>query len=90
MVHHILEGSGGVAKAKIHDHWFVETILCFERCFMLISIFDAYFVKASFYIEFGKDERVLYFCDQFWYKGKRVLVANCPFIDAPIVLYWSL
>ena len=50
MVHHILKGGRGVAKTKIHDHWFIEAILCLERCFVLVPIFDAYFVKASFLV----------------------------------------
>ena len=56
MVHHVLEGSGGIAKTEIHDHWFIEAILCFERRFMLIPVFDSYFVKASFYVKLGEDE----------------------------------
>ena len=63
MVHHVLEGGGGVAEAEIHNHRFIEAILRFERCFMLVSVFDPDFVKAPFYVEFGKNERVLYFCD---------------------------
>ena len=56
MVHHVLEGSGGVAKAEIHNHWFIETILRLERCFMLISILDVYFVETPFYVKLRKDK----------------------------------
>ena len=90
MVHHVLECCRGVAEAKVHDHGFIQAVLCFECCFVLISIFDVYFVEAPFYVEFGEDERVLYFCDQFWYKGKWVSVVNCPFVNASIILYWPL
>ena len=57
---------------------------------MLISVSDTYFVEASFDIEFGEDERILNFRDQFWDKGKWISVADCPFVDASIILYQSL
>ena len=56
MVHHVLKSSRGVAEAKIHNHWLIETILRLERCFMLVSVFDAYFVETPFYVELRKDE----------------------------------
>ena len=90
VVHHVLEGCGRVAEPEIHDHGFIQPILCLERGFVLVSIFDAYFVKASFYVELGEDERILYFCDKFWYEGKWVSIANRSFVNTPVVLYWSL
>ena len=63
MVHHVLKGGGGIAEAEIHNHRFIEAVLCFERRFMLVSVFDPHLVKAPFYIKFGENERVLYFCD---------------------------
>ena len=90
MVHHVLEGCGGVAESEIHDHGFVQPILCLERSFMLVTIFDAYFVEASFYVELGEDECVSYFCDQFWYERKWISIANCPFVNTSVVLYQSL
>ena len=57
---------------------------------MLISVLDTYFVEASFNVELGEDECVLYFCDQFRDEGKWVSVADCPFVNTPIVLYRSL
>ena len=56
MVHRVLKGSGGVAEAEIHNHWLIETILHLERCFMLVSIFDAYLVETPFYVKLRKDE----------------------------------
>ena len=34
VVHHILECDWGVAQAKVHDHGFIEAMLCFECCFV--------------------------------------------------------
>ena len=90
MVHHILEGCGGVAEPEIHDHRFIQPILRLEHGFVLVSVFDAYFVKSSFYVELGEYKRISYFSDQLWYEGKWISIANCPFIDASIVLYWPL
>ena len=63
VVHHVLEGSGGVAETKVHDHGFVQAIFRLECCFVLISVLDTYFVEASFDVERGEDECILYFCD---------------------------
>ena len=63
VVHHVLEGRGGVTEPEIHNHGFIQPVLCLERGFVLVAIFDAYFVKASFYIELGEDECVPHFCD---------------------------
>ena len=57
---------------------------------MLVPVFDVYFIEASFDVEFGENECFLYFCDQFWYEGEWVSVADCPFVDASVILYWSL
>ena len=90
VVHHILKGRGRVTEAKVHDHGFIQAVLCFECGFVLVTILDTYFVETSFYVELGEDKRVSYFCDQFWYKRKWVLIANCPFVNAPVVLDWPL
>ena len=63
VVHHVLEGCGGVAELEIHDHGFIQPVLRLECSFVLVTIFDAYFVKASFYVELGEDEHVSYFCN---------------------------
>ena len=90
MVHHVLEGRGGVTETKVHDHGFVQAILCFECCLVLISILDTHFIESSFNVEFSEDERILYFCDQFRNEGKWISIADCPLVDASIVLHQSL
>ena len=87
MVHHILEHGWGIAQAEVHDHWFIEAVLSFEHRFVLVSIFDAYFVKSSFYVELGKAKCVLYFCNSFLYEWKGVSVADSPSVYASVVLY---
>ena len=63
MVHHVLEGRWGIAEPKIHDHGFVEAIFCLECGLMLIPVFDAYFIEASFYVELGENECISDFSD---------------------------
>ena len=90
MIHHILECGWGVIKTKVHDHWFIEAIFCFEYCFVLVSIFDPYLIEGSFYIEFCEDEGILYVCDQLRYEGKWVSIADSPLVNSSVVLYRSL
>ena len=63
VVHHFLECGWGITLAEVHDHWFIEAVFCFECHFVLVPIFDSYFVEASFYVELGENEGFLYFCD---------------------------
>ena len=90
VVHHILKSCGGVAESEIHDHGFIQSILCLECSFVLVTFLNTDFVKASFYVELGEDKCVSHFGDQFWYERKRISIANCPFVNAPIVLDWPL
>ena len=90
MIHHVLEGCRGVTEAKVHDHWFIQTILGLKRRFMLVSLFDVYFIETPFDVELGEDERILYFSYELWYQREWVSVANRPLVNSSVVLYWSL
>ena len=63
VVHHVLEGCGRIAESKIHNHGFIQPVLCLEYDFVLVTIFDTHFVKASFYVELGEDKCISHFCD---------------------------
>ena len=63
VIHHVLKSGWGVAQAKIHDHWFVEAVLGFEHCFVLIAVFDVYIIEPSFHIKLGEDKCVSNFCN---------------------------
>ena len=41
LIHHCLEGCGGITQAKKHDCGLKESIACFERCFVFIALLDA-------------------------------------------------
>ena len=40
VIHHCLEGSGGVSEAKEHNSWFIEAVACFEGSFVFIALLD--------------------------------------------------
>ena len=39
VIHHRLEGGGGIREAKEHDHWFEETAIRLERGLPLVAVF---------------------------------------------------
>jgi hypothetical protein len=45
-VNHLLKGGRGMAEADKHNHGFVETMICDEGSFSLISISDANVVET--------------------------------------------
>src|ERR1700677_3397006 len=51
LIHHRLEGCGGVAKSKKHDSGLKESISCFERRFVFITFFDSNVVVSPSYVE---------------------------------------
>ena len=38
VVHHRLEGRGGVCEAEEHDHWFEQAAIRLERGFPLVAV----------------------------------------------------
>src|SRR6202453_4801842 len=52
LIHHRLEGCGGVAKSKKHDSGLKESISCFERRFVFIALFDSNVVVSPSYVKF--------------------------------------
>ena len=50
VVHHHLECGRGVGQPKEHHHWFEETVACFERALLLVTVLYAYIVVATTYI----------------------------------------
>jgi hypothetical protein len=50
-VHHRLEGSWGVSKAKEHDSWFEEAFVGDEGCLPLVLFLDTNIVVSPSYVE---------------------------------------
>ena len=57
VVHHRLEGGGGVCEAKEHDHGFEEASIRFERSFPLVAIAHANVIVPPTDIQLRKERR---------------------------------
>ena len=56
VVHHGLEGGGGVSKSKVHDHGFPDAKIGLKCCFPLVAITDTDVVIPPLDIESGENE----------------------------------
>jgi hypothetical protein len=57
VIHHGLEGGGGIREAKEHDHWFEQAAICLERGFPLVTIAHANVVVPPTDIQLRKERR---------------------------------
>ena len=57
VIHHRLEGGGGICEAKEHDHWFEEAAICLERSLPLVAIVHADVVIPPADIQLHKECR---------------------------------
>jgi hypothetical protein len=57
VVHHRLEGGGGIREAKKHDHRFKEATIGFERGFPLVTVMHADVVIPPTDIQLRKERR---------------------------------
>jgi len=48
VIHHGLEGGGGVGQTKEHDSWFEESFASFEGGFIFIAFFNANVVVSCY------------------------------------------
>ena len=48
LIHHGLEGGGGVAESEEHDGWFEGSTMTYERGLPFVSFFDADVVVVTF------------------------------------------
>lgn len=59
VIHHSLEGSGRVGKAKEHNCGFLQAVVCFESHLMFIACLDMYIVVSPSNIQFCINVRLL-------------------------------
>ena len=57
VIHHGLEGCGGICEAKKHDHWLKEASIRLERSLSLVAIAHANVVVAPTDIQLCKEHR---------------------------------
>ena len=54
VVHHGLECCWGVAEAKEHDEWFIQSAIRLEGCLVFVSLFDANIVETPLQVELSE------------------------------------
>src|SRR6202453_1722969 len=89
LIHHRLEGCGGITQAKKHDCGLKESIACFEGCFMFVAFFDANIIVPPSNVKFRENGSATEVGDEIGDEGERVLVAYSETIDSSIILYWA-
>ena len=57
VIHHRLEGCGGICEAEEHDHWFKEAAIRLERSLPLITIAHTNVVVPPMDIQLCKERR---------------------------------
>ena len=65
VVHHSLEGGGGVCKTEEHDCWFKQSSVGDEGCFPFVPLFNAHVVVTPSDVKFGEEGGSLYSVDHF-------------------------
>src|SRR5260221_14744188 len=58
VVHHGLEGGGGVTQSEEHDEWLKESLVCGEGCLPLISFFKTDIVEAPAEVQVSEPFRI--------------------------------
>ena len=54
-VHEALESGWGISESKRHDSELIESKVCFESCFVYISMVHSYLMITSSQVDFGKE-----------------------------------
>jgi hypothetical protein len=88
-VHHGLEGSGRICKAKEHDSGFVKTTIGSEGSLPLISLLYADIVISPSDIKLCKILGILKGVDKVGDKGWRIAVLLGDVIQSTVVLDWA-
>jgi hypothetical protein len=88
-VHHHLESSRRVGEAEEHNCWFEGSLRSEEGSFPLISVFDANVVVSLADIELSEQGASTEVVNSLGNKGGDVPIFLGPFVDWPIILYWS-
>jgi hypothetical protein len=58
-IHHALEYCRRISQPKWHDHWFKESHICLEGCFVLVAFPDLDVVVPRSDVQFGEQPSIL-------------------------------
>src|ERR1700677_5315899 len=89
LIHHRLEGCGGIKQAKKHDCGLKESIACFEGRFMFVAFFDANIIVPPSNIEFRENGSTAEVGDEVGDEGEWILISDGEAVDTSVILYWS-
>src|ERR1700712_3308152 len=87
IIHHSLEGRGGVGQAEVHHQGFEESPVRPEGGLPLVALSDADVVKAPAYVEFRKEPGTLQSVNKVVDQGEWVPVLHGHRIERPVVLH---
>ena len=87
LVHHGLEGGGGVTKSEEHDGWFEGSAMTYKRGLPFISFLDLDVVVSPPEIDLREVLRSFELIDELRDEWERVVVPNRMFVQIPIILY---
>lgn len=87
IVHHALEGCGGVAHSEEHDERFVEAAVGDERGFPLVSVLDSDIREAPADVDFGKVLGSLESVEEFGNEREGITVLDRHVVELSVVLH---
>ncbi len=82
VVHHCLEGGGGVCEAEDHYRQLKEAAISAEHCFFFIALLDPNIVILPTDVQLGEVFCAMELVDE----RKRIAILNRHLIQFPIVL----
>ena len=93
-IHHGLKSGQGVCESEKHNHWFEQAAICFEGCFPLVSIANAYVIVSPSDIQLREEcqsatmhsrESIHQLLYQWQWGG----VSHSEHVEFAIVLHWT-
>ena len=86
-VNHRLEHCRGVRQAKKHDRWFEEALGCEEGSFPFVAFSDLDIVISLSDVELREQGAAHQSINNFGYQRRDIPIADCPFVQWPIILH---
>ena len=86
-IHHGLERGRRVSETEEHYSRFVKSPSRFERRLVFVPCLDTDVVVPPSYVQLRVDHGPSQVSDQGSDEGERILIAHCPFVNIPVILY---
>ncbi|KAF9801366.1 hypothetical protein IEO21_10133 [Rhodonia placenta] len=89
VIHHRLEGCGGIGEAEEHYQGFVQSPVCYEGRFPFVTGFDPDVVVSPSDIELRKERSAAELVHHFGDQRQRIAILNRDRVQPAVVLYGS-